>query len=86
MYNQSKIFIKYPHSIADRLTDFARKIFLSHPSSARELLTVFLNESRESNVQDFIIQRNAELALNIEPFSKKTKVNQVKKKWLNERE
>lgn len=59
---------------------------MNKTTNARELLTVFLNESRESDVQDFVIQRNAELALNILPYVKQTYVDGQQKRWTSEKD
>lgn len=55
MLNQSRIFKRFNSSSDQKITEFARKIFLNKTSNCRELLTIFLNESLESEVQDFVI-------------------------------
>jgi hypothetical protein len=68
LLNQSIIFKHFNAKSADKIAQFARRIFLNKVSNGRELLTIFLNESTEPEVVDFVIKRNAELALNVLPF------------------
>ena len=56
-------------------------------SNARQLLTIYLNESVEEDIKDFIINRNPELALNIHPFQKRTGEDAKNaKQWADENE
>lgn len=50
MLNQSRIFKRFNSSSDKKIAAFARQIFLNKTSNCRELLTIFLNESLESEV------------------------------------
>lgn len=65
--NQSRIFKTFETKATPKLQEYARKIFKNTISDSRQMLTIFLNESRESEVRDFIVGRNPELALEIKP-------------------
>ena len=54
--------------IEAELKSYARRIFSHATADARQMLTVFLNESKDEDVRDFIINRNIEFALNVEKF------------------
>jgi len=48
-----------------RLVKLAEHLFRGKPSNAQQLLTVFLNESKDESIRDFVINRNPEFALKI---------------------
>lgn len=65
IFDQSRIFKVYPINLRARIEHLARNVFLEKPSCANQLLTVFISESRDESVKDFIINRNAEFALQV---------------------
>lgn len=73
LLNQSIIFKTFNSGSQEKITKFARQVFFykNKKSNGRELLTIFLNESTEPEVVDFVIKRNAELALNVLPIQEK---------------
>jgi len=48
-----------------RLVKLAEHLFRGKPSNAQQLLTIFLNESKDESIRDFVINRNPEFALKI---------------------
>ena len=71
MMNQSQIFKVYNKDLTteNKLREFANRTFnLKSLSNGRQLLTIILNESDQTDVRDFVINRNPELALNIYEF------------------
>ena len=69
--NQSQIFKVYNKDLTteNKLREFANRTFnLKSLSNGRQLLTIILNESDQTDVRDFVINRNPELALNIYEF------------------
>ena len=66
MYNQDK-------TTEEKLKKFAADNFKSRSLiNGRQLLTIFLNESDQTDVKDFIISRNPEFALNLIKYKKVT--------------
>ena len=69
MYNQDK-------TTEEKLKKFAADNFKSRSLiNGRQLLTIFLNESDQTDVKVFVINRNPELALNIIKFENRTSEN-----------
>ena len=78
LMNQSQIFKVYNKDLTTeiKLRQFAERTFNPKSlSNGKQLLTIFLNESKETDVKDFVINRNPELALNIIEFQNKTSEN-----------
>ena len=76
--NQNQIFKVYNKDLTTeiKLRQFAERTFNPKSlSNGKQLLTIFLNESKETDVKDFVINRNPELALNIIEFQNKTSEN-----------
>ena len=76
--NQNQIFKVYNKDLTTeiKLRQFAERTFNPKSlSNGKQLLTIFLNESYQTDVKDFVINRNPELALNILEFQNKTKEN-----------
>ena len=76
--NQSQIFKVYNKDLITetKLRQFAERTFNRKSlSNGRQLLTIFLNESDQTDVKDFVINRNPELALNIIKFENRTSEN-----------
>ena len=68
LMNQSQIFKVYNKDLITetKLRQFAERTFNRKSlSNGRQLLTIFLNESDQTDVKDFIISRNPECALNL---------------------
>jgi len=53
-----------------RVIEFAKQNFRGSISNPRQLLTVFLSESEDETVKDFIVNRNPEFAYQIVQCSK----------------
>ena len=75
--NQSEIYKTYDIALEEGplgefaprgLKKFAQDIFKDKISNQKQLLCVYLNESRNMDVRDFVMNRNPEFALNIELF------------------
>ena len=78
LMNQSQIFKVYNKDLITetKLRQFAERTFNRKSlSNGRQLLTIFLNESDQTDVKDFVINRNPELALNIIKFENRTSEN-----------
>lgn len=82
LLDQSKIFKQYNEKLAPRLEAFARSIFVNQTSNASQLLTVFINESKNESIKDFVVNRNPELALNIEPGPDPVEANEAMQLYL----
>jgi len=63
--SQSKIFKRHNHTLHEKLTNFAKGVFKNESSTERECLSIFINESDQEDVKDFIVNRNPELGLNV---------------------
>lgn len=75
--NQSDIYKTYDYALEEGplgkfaprgLKQFAQALFKDKVSNQKQLLCVFLNESRNMDVRDFVANRNPEFALNVELF------------------
>ena len=75
--NQSEIYKTYDLALEEGplgdfaphgLKQFAQSIFKDKISNQKQLLCVFLNESKNMDVRDFVTNRNPEFAMNIELF------------------
>ena len=87
--NQSEIYKTYdlvleegplgdfaPHG----LKQFAQSIFKDKISNQKQLLCVFLNESKNMDVRDFVTNRNPEFAMNMELFEEHEDENNLEGK------
>ena len=94
--NQSQIFKVYSKETSTteptetKLRQFAQRTFNDKSlCNGRQLLTIILNESDQTDVRDFVINRNPELALNIAKFENRTSENddlteEFATKWVDE--
>jgi len=62
---QSKPYKQYNKKLQRKLGIFANRCFSGKESSQQQILQVFLNESDEEDVFDFVVNRNCELGLQI---------------------
>lgn len=61
----SKIFKRYNYTITPRLERLANNLFMQKQSNSSEMLNIFVSESRDESIKDFIVNRNPEFAYNI---------------------
>ena len=62
------------------LKQFAQSIFKEKISNQKQLLCVFLNESTNMDVRDFVTNRNPEFAMNMELFEEHEDENNLEGK------
>jgi hypothetical protein len=68
LLDQSRIFKHYEKRLVPRIIKYAEDNFRGSTSNPRQLLTVFLCESKDDTVRDFVINRNPEFAYHIAHF------------------